>query len=290
MIIQVTKDFTVALKDVDQGEAMKAMTMKLAIDNPSESRRQIAAKTIEFFRGTEEEESVGIKVGMSTLETLVSNTRTTERGPWQQAIMMRPLLTMTSLPTSDNFLQFNLQQNIQQKDGTTKMSQMLGFGNPRLKWHCHQPNINLFFDGTFLLAPWPFKQLFTVTAYSRTHDEYFTVFYILLMSKLHIEYYLALQAFITHLDWKIDPATITGDFELGLIRACREQFNLNEAGDVIPYIGCLFHFVQANTRKAIKLGIDASFVYKQMWGKSDVGGVMQLLEEIPIEEIETKGK
>ena len=143
------------MKDADQRPRMKEMIKRNAIERPNETRRNLACDTLLAFEKSSGEDFIGPKLSMSTLETLVTNTRESERGTWHTAIMMPPLLTMTPEIGSDHFLQFNIQQNIQQKDGTTKMSQMIGWANPALKLVAHQKDINLFIDLTFAVCPFP---------------------------------------------------------------------------------------------------------------------------------------
>jgi len=246
----------------DLRPVMEESVKRLAIDEPALSRQAISSRVYAEHK----EDRVSQKLSTTKMANLVSTTRRTEHGDWQSAIMMAPLVTIN---VNDNFLQFNLHQNLRQKDTSMKISQMIGWCNPALKFHARQRGIRLFVDGTFSIAPHPFKQCVTLSAYSEVHKFYFTFFYILLMSKLHVEYFAAFQAVIVSLEWVFDPSTVTGDYEVGLINACKEQF-CDGQKNPIQYVGCEFHLIAANTKKAIDIGIHSHFAFKIMWSKDGI--------------------
>lgn len=116
--------------------------------------------------------------------------------------------------------------------------------------------------------------------YSRAHDHYVPVFYILLQSKSESTYYYALQSAICATDWRFEASTVTCDFEQSLIKAIKDQFP-----SATPVL-CLFHWKQALKRKLktdFKLPDD---VVRKLIGKN---GLLDMLTVIPIREIDEFG-
>jgi hypothetical protein len=81
-------------------------------------------------------------------------------------------------------------------------------------------------------------------------------------------------------DWKLQPKSITSDFEQGLMTSLQQEF-----GKDIPYIGCEFHWKQAIRRKLISYRLPIYHVTKIIGDK----GYMEILCYIPIEDIIPKG-
>jgi hypothetical protein len=120
-----------------------------------------------------------------------------------------------------------------------------------------------------------------IMAYSTRHETYVPVYYILLQSKKYLKYYFALQQVICNSAWSLLAASVTCDFEAGLIKAVVEQFP--EAGD--PN-GCSFNFKKCNKDQLVKLGVHELLRDKLL----RKGGLLDLLMVLPHSDIETHGK
>ncbi|CAN0061560.1 unnamed protein product, partial [Heterosigma akashiwo] len=116
-------------------------------------------------------------------------------------------------------------------------------------------------------------------AYSQVHDYYLPAFYILMSHKSEDDYTMALQSFISAMNWNLNVLSISVDFEKALIKAVKMQFR--EAF----IMGCLFHFKQAIRRRLLKLGVSKSKVKESMVR----GGPVDWLTVMPLDEIEEKG-
>lgn len=102
----------------------------------------------------------------------------------------------------------------------------------------------LFVDGTFLLCPPLFAQIFVILARKDTHEEkgpVFPVLYCLLPNKRE-ETYLKLFNMVKALWPQLNPESFSVDFELAIHQAVRQVFPEAEIR------GCLFHLVK-NLRK-----------------------------------------
>jgi hypothetical protein len=89
--------------------------------------------------------------------------------------------------------------------------------------------------------------------YSKAHDKYVPIFYILLQSKLEMVYFQALHFVKTHSPDSFNPKTITCDFEQGLLKAIEDQFK------EVPIVACLFHWKQALVRKLESFHVKKGF-------------------------------
>jgi hypothetical protein len=114
--------------------------------------------------------------------------------------------------------------------------------------------------------------------YDRAHDLYLPCFYILVDSKEEWCYWNVFHWLKVQCDLKLDPGTVSCDFEYSLQKGIRDQFP--EA----HIVGCLFHWKQALRRKLISLRVPIEQV-KVAMGK----GVLDILTVLPVGEIEEKG-
>jgi MULE transposase domain len=153
-----------------------------------------------------------------------------------------------------------------------------GWGNPKLLGLLQYPKLNMYLDCTFKCVPAPFYQCMIVMVYDHGTNMYVPVMYVLLTSKLENVYFQALHWVIASSDFKLDPLTVTCDFEKGLIKAVQQQFT------GVSIVGCLFHFKQALRRKLLKLKIPDDEVSLAMRPK-----VLDVLTLIPHDEIASKG-
>ncbi|KAJ6249453.1 hypothetical protein M0813_16873 [Anaeramoeba flamelloides] len=114
-----------------------------------------------------------------------------------------------------------------------------------------QSSKHIFVDGTFLSAPAPFTQLFTIAAWNEETQHYYLCNYTLLQGKKAENY----EFFFHNLKFIIpglNPVLITSDFEAGITLAINEYFKKTKI------LHCKFHFVQCLVRKIDSLKIEKS--------------------------------
>ncbi|KAJ5077045.1 hypothetical protein M0811_00365 [Anaeramoeba ignava] len=111
-------------------------------------------------------------------------------------------------------------------------------------------NSQSFFDGTFLIAPKPFKQLLVIMGFDSETETYYPCIYALLTGK-QMELYVQCFEYIknTLLQNKWNPKFITCDFERSLLTAICKVFPTSKL------VGCYFHFKQALQRWCTKRGL-----------------------------------
>ena len=109
--------------------------------------------------------------------------------------------------------------------------------------------VNLFIDATFTICPKGFSQCLIITVYLKGYGMYVPFLYCLMQSKKLNSYKQVISQVVSQSDWRIDPITITCDYEKGLIRALTEEFPT----DLLT--GSNFHFKQAIFRKLKTYGI-----------------------------------
>ena len=134
-------------------------------------------------------------------------------------------------------------------DWSGKYERIMGFGNPSL-FRIFGGNKRVFIDGTFKIVPKPFYQCLIVMVFDEQTDKFVPVFYILLTSKKEQIYRHALYLVKSTVGSKINPASVTCDFEKALHNAVRMEFPTSIIN------GCLFHWKQAIYRKVISLKFD----------------------------------
>ena len=175
--------------------------------------------------------------------------------------------------------QFFLQFNVTLPDQKTgKIERIVGYGNPWL-FGLLNGRVQIYIDGTFRIVPHPFYQCLIIMVYDEQTDLYVPILYILMTAKTQILYYQALHYVICVSDWKLDPFSVTCDFEKALLSAVGEQFRGNTRIN-----GCLFHWKQALRRKMKKLNIEDQYVSMAMHKN-----VIDVLTVIPRDEIVRKG-
>ena len=126
---------------------------------------------------------------------------------------------------------------------TNKLEKIVGFGNPCLLGSLLGKGVQLYIDGTFKIVPNPFYQCLIIMAFDETLGVYVPVLYILMTAKNQWLYWHALHWVIVSTRCRIDPFSITCDFEKPLHNAVREQFKH------VILNGCLFHWKQALRRE-----------------------------------------
>ncbi|KAG3032222.1 hypothetical protein PC121_g4092 [Phytophthora cactorum] len=102
--------------------------------------------------------------------------------------------------------------------------------------------------------------------------------YVLMDSKQQDAYWNALNYVIVQTGRPLEPATVTCDFEHGLMNAITEQFPL------VKIVGCLFHWKQALRRKMVELRIARPQISAVLRP-----GVIDVLTIIPVDQIADKG-
>ncbi|KAG2897361.1 hypothetical protein PC119_g16668 [Phytophthora cactorum] len=102
--------------------------------------------------------------------------------------------------------------------------------------------------------------------------------YVLMDSKQQDAYWNALNYVIVQTGRLLEPATVTCDFEHGLMNAITEQFPL------VKIVGCLFHWKQALRRKMVELRIARPQISAVLRP-----GVIDVLTIIPVDQIADKG-
>ena len=179
-----------------------------------------------------------------------------------------------STKTNQFFLQFNVTFP---SSYSGKLERVLGYGNPTL-FRCFGGNQKVFIDGTFRIVPKPFYQCLIVMVFDNQTDAYVPVFYILLTSKKEKVYDKALQQMNDAVGDKINPSSVTCDYERGL------HNSISRAFPKAIINGCLFHWKQAIRRKLADLKCDRWTIDRFTPADS-----IETLTLIPPNEIESKG-
>ena len=156
----------------------------------------------------------------------------------------------------------------------------VSWANPALLGILQIPNIHLFVDGTFRSVPKGFAHCFIVMAYDNTTKAYVPIMYTLMTSMTEYAYTNLLHNLIVASDYKLNPSSITCDFEVALRNAIKDQF----PGATIN--GCLFHFKQACRRYLIE---KIKFNHDQIKVAMNKEEGIELLTKIPHDEIRWKG-
>ena len=133
------------------------------------------------------------------------------------------------------FLQLNL--SLTDSD-TKKIQRIIGFGNPTL-FGTLNGKVNVQIDGTFKIVPNPFYQCLIIMVFDVQTSVYVPVIYVLMTGKSENMYWHALHWVYVCSNWKLDPFSVTCDFEAGLQKAVIGQFPDAILND------CLFYWKQA---------------------------------------------
>lgn len=144
------------------------------------------------------------------------------------------------------------------KNEEFQMCRILLWAHPDLMPILRRRKIACFLDGTFRCVPQPFRQCMILMAYDDETELYIPIIFSLLQNSDDWSYWHFLHLCLIATDLKLDPSTITTDFEKPLLKAVNDQFP--EA----TRVGCLFHFMQALRRKLVKLHVPADQIYRAM--------------------------
>ena len=193
----------------------------------------------------------------SQVKTLVFNTRSRENGGDIFRLLEIPPLCMVQ---DSNFFFLQSNQTIINND-TQKIDRIVVFGNPSL-FGLLAGAVQHFIDGTFRICLSQFYQCLIIMVFDVQTAVYVPILYVLMTGKHENLYWHALHWVFVASNWKLDPFSVTCDFEKGLHNAIRGQFTnciLN---------GCLFHWKQATRRKRVELNIDKKQIKVAMTKKN----------------------
>ena len=130
-----------------------------------------------------------------------------------------------------------------------ELVKMIIWGHPDLTVLLKRRKIPIYLDATFRTVPHPFAQCLILMVFDDETDMYIPILFCLMEERKTWSYWHFLHFAVVLSDTKLNPSTITTDFEKALILACKEQFSKAHL------VGCLFHFKQALRRKMKKIGI-----------------------------------
>ncbi|KAG3066372.1 hypothetical protein PI125_g23881 [Phytophthora idaei] len=167
------------------------------------------------------------------------------------------------------FLQFNVVHTV-----GCGQQRYVGFGHPDLVRLLRYSSSAIFFDGTFKMVPRPFTQCLIVMVKDPDVDVYAPAMYVLMDSKQQDAYWNALNYVIVQTDRLLEPATVTCDFERGLMNAITDQI------PIVKTVGCLFHWKQALRRKMIEQRVPQNQIAAAL-----APGVIDVLTIIPVDQI-----
>ena len=162
-------------------------------------------------------------------------------------------------------------------ENTKKFERCVVYGNPAL-FGCLKGKVHLFIDATFRCTPHPFYQTLIIMVFDENTEVYVPILFILMTCKSGWAYWNALHLAKVAIGCKLDPLTVTCDFESALIKGVEDQFQ------DARIVGCLFHWKQAIRRKMVKLGIETEHI-----GRAMSKNVLDILTIIPVAEIVPKG-
>lgn len=255
----------------DARKEMKAKCEELALSELQKSSiviaNEVLAATASKYMDTPYE---GLR--MDQLRSLVQRTRRGEFADWEGVIASYPLVNCAD--TDERlFLQFNVNVNVDQK-----LQKLIGFAHPDLLCNLKHGPVHLFVDCTFSCVPKGFTQCLVIMAHDKSTSMYIPIFYVLMQSKKERAYKHAFRMCVAATEDTMDIIDATCDFEKAIMNALKDQFHK-------PIVGCEFHWKQAIRRKLLDLNVPRDKISELM----DSKGLLHLLTEIPIEDIESKG-
>ncbi|KAJ6227320.1 hypothetical protein M0813_09901 [Anaeramoeba flamelloides] len=185
---------------------------------------QLYGKYLEFYKKNDNMEYIPEKIAKGRIRRFYN-----ELHP--KAINTSVHLINEKTIKSDQFLVLN----------TLRPFTCLSWSSPHMI-NILQTTKHMFVDGTFLSAPSPFTQLFTIAAWDKATQKYYICNYTLLQGKKAENY----EFFFNNLKFIVpglNPLLITSDFESGITLAINEYFPRSKI------VHCKFHFVQCLIRK-----------------------------------------
>ena len=256
----------------DLTEKMLNRAGELAVENMSEQPKKIL---LQVLRETEKMHHIFKGASSCKIINRIKNARAKHNhNDVCRRIEMDYLAKMKN--SNLNFsLQFNVTFPNEIADG--KLERIIGFGNPSL-FRVFGGNQKIFIDGIFKICPRPFDQCLIFMFFNEQTDAFVPVFYVLLTSKNLKVYRNALCLIKNAVSYKMQPLTITCNYEKALHHAIAEEF----PNAIIN--GCLFHWKQAIRRKIRELGFEEPVIDRFMHRS-----VLETLTVIPPKDIETCG-
>ena len=164
--------------------------------------------------------------------------------------------------TNKSFLRFT--ETVPDEYSPGKMDRMIGFANPLLFGILKSRSVQIFLEATFRCVPNPFYQCLILMAFCEHTAVYVPIYYVLMTSKKYMCYWRAFNQIIIDLDMKLNPFSVTFDFEPALMKAVEEQFCGGGLKQGAILNGCLFHWKQAIRRKMMSLHICREQIKKAM--------------------------
>ncbi|CAI2384381.1 unnamed protein product [Moneuplotes crassus] len=109
------------------------------------------------------------------------------------------------------------------------------------------PNLHIFFDGTFKCCPKIWSQLFNICVFHRGKNLYIPVVHVLMQTEKYEGYKTVFKWFQNI--FNLRPKFVTCDFELSLIRCMKETY---PDAMIVP---CFFHFAKCLWTNGAKCGL-----------------------------------
>lgn len=238
-----------------------------------------ACKIQNHFVQKYEGKTISEPLTVQQIQTLVIRTRTGE-AKGDTKFSMAPWSTVSETDTR-MFLQFDCLVNLTTHNNGV-FNRILGWAHPDLIKACADGPSSYGVDGTFYCVPKGFKQLIVIMRYSRKHDLYIPVWWILLDGQFEL-LYRTMFHLVTSVMLRYDVPlrslceNVCCDFEHGLINACKEAFNVDAV------VGCFFHWLQAILRHLLLV---IKFVKDKAY---EILDACRMLTCIPPDEVWRKG-
>lgn len=274
----VTGDHTCVIQDtqttnvINVEDEMKDMAAELALESVAKRPVVIWDEVMTKVQENHPGQSLHTMVKQQFI-SFVYKVRRDQYGPgWIDIIESAPTAIVSELDDR-SFLQFNCNQF-----SGGEMHRFVCWAHPDLVHVARYPRNHLFIDATFRCVPRGFKQCLIFMIHDAASDVYLPVFYVLMSGKTEWCYWVAINYVLIATQLKLEPASVTCDFERALINAVQDQF------PTASLVGCLFHWKQAIRRKMIEFRLPEVQVRQLM-----TPGVFDILTIIPINQIEKVG-
>lgn len=233
------------IEDVTQlmSEEISAKAVEQSTTTAPKLAQQIRTQYEEIHKG-----KPVLMLDLPKLERAVYRARSKAFSDWESEIKCFPLAFCDPLDSNPKlFFRFMVDVVL-----NGEICKIVGWAHPSLTFLLRAGSAPTYIDGTFKVVPHGFYQLLILMVFSKLHGVYVPVWFILLPGKKENLYIHALQMATSCSEWKLEASTITCDFEVGLMNACKMQFCGPAQQPPAVMVGCLFHFKQAIRRKLLK--------------------------------------
>lgn len=245
-IINVTDDYEKAAKD-------------LAINNYELSPKKIWLLINKEQNSKYKEQNIKIiKPRMKNIIALVKANRKSNEPKIKLNFLKNSDIIKMSNEDQRLFLRFNFDYEIPVGIKKGKLANLILFSHPDFTPMLKGDGISIFIDGTFRCVPHPYRQLLIFMLFEDETSMYIPIIYCLIQDNSSWTYWHVIHLVIVLSDTKLNPKTITCDFEKALLKSCSEQF------PDAYIVGCLFHFKQALRRQMIKIKIKKKEIHLAM--------------------------